>query len=101
MRAALCRVPNTRPMSEEEVRGMFSTMLKNAREKAGLSQKQMAEKLDVTQPVINRFESGKANITVDTLNKYADALGCVIRVSIVKPRKNTEAGVVAGDENNE
>lgn len=35
----------------------FSECLKKAREKAGLSQKQLAEKLNVPPPVISRYES--------------------------------------------
>ncbi len=45
--------------------------LKILREGMGLSQKKMAELLDVTQPSINRYEHGKA-VPIEVLIGYAD-----------------------------
>ena len=45
--------------------------LKTLREEMGLSQKKMAELLDVTQPSINRYEHGKA-VPIEVLIGYAD-----------------------------
>ena len=45
------------------------------REKAGLSQKDLALKLKTTQSVISRIENGKQNISLDMLQKIANALG--------------------------
>ena len=45
--------------------------LKILREGIGLSQKKMAELLDVTQPSINRYEHGKA-VPIEVLIGYAD-----------------------------
>ena len=45
--------------------------LKILREGIGLSQKKMAELLDVTQPSINRYEHGKA-VPLEVLIGYAD-----------------------------
>ena len=45
--------------------------LKTLREGMGLSQKKMAELLDVTQPSINRYEHGKA-VPIEVLIGYAD-----------------------------
>ena len=47
--------------------------LKTLREGMGLSQKKMAELLDVTQPSINRYEHGKA-VPIEVLIGYADYL---------------------------
>jgi len=46
-----------------------------AREKAGLTQKQLAVKLKTTQSVISRIETGKQNLSVDMLYKIAEAVG--------------------------
>ena len=45
--------------------------LKILRDGMGLSQKKMAELLDVTQPSINRYEHGKA-VPIEVLIGYAD-----------------------------
>ncbi len=46
-----------------------------ARSKAGLSQKEVAQRMGTTQSVIARLESGAILPTVKTLNKYAQATG--------------------------
>jgi ribosome-binding protein aMBF1 (putative translation factor) len=45
------------------------------REKAGISQKELANKLNTSQSVISRIENGKQNISLDMLQKIAGALG--------------------------
>jgi ribosome-binding protein aMBF1 (putative translation factor) len=45
------------------------------REKAGISQKELAIKLNTSQSVISRIENGKQNISLDMLQKIAEALG--------------------------
>jgi DNA-binding XRE family transcriptional regulator len=46
-----------------------------AREDAGLTQKQLADKLRTTQSVISRIETGKQNLSVDMLYRIAEAVG--------------------------
>lgn len=58
------------------------------REKKGLTQKQLAEKLGVKQQVVARVENG-SNITLETLIKFLDVLGIVLRVEAVQ-RKHHE-----------
>ncbi len=53
----------------------IAIQIANEREKAGLSQKELAEKLKTTQSVISRIENGKQNISLDMLQKIATALG--------------------------
>jgi len=53
----------------------FAIQITNEREKAGLSQKDLAFKLKTTQSVISRIENGKQNISIDMLQKIANALG--------------------------
>ena len=45
------------------------------RERAGLSQKQLASKLKTTQSVISRIESGKQNVSLELLQRLAEAFG--------------------------
>ncbi len=53
----------------------LAIQIANEREKAGLSQKELAKKLKTTQSVISRIENGKQNISLDMLQKIANALG--------------------------
>lgn len=47
----------------------------NEREKVGITQADLAKRLNTTQSVISRIESGKQNLTLDMLQRIAEALG--------------------------
>lgn len=47
----------------------------NARDRAGLTQKQLAEKSGLTQANISNIEKGASRPTIDSLKKIADATG--------------------------
>lgn len=49
--------------------------IRSARKRQGLSQKEFAEKMGVTQGLVSRWESGNCNYTVKTLVQIAAALG--------------------------
>lgn len=55
---------------------MIQMKLKEAREKAGISQRQLAITANLPQPRVCRYESGKEIPTMPTLKKMADVLGC-------------------------
>ena len=57
-------------------------VLREARERAGLTQLELAERLDVSQPVVARLESGRANPRLETLNKAIAATGHDMRVEL-------------------
>lgn len=50
----------------------LSTNLKNLRKSFGLTQKQLADKLNVNRSVYNRYECGKRKIPIMILWKLAD-----------------------------
>jgi ribosome-binding protein aMBF1 (putative translation factor) len=56
--------------------------LQEARARARLSQKELAEQLGTTQSVISRMESGRANISLAKLQEYAEACGGRLEVKI-------------------
>ena len=58
-------------------------LLRQARERAGLTQRELARRLGCTQPAISQAEAGHANLSVVTLQRFADALGCDIELAIV------------------
>ena len=57
-----------------------------ARLERDLSQRQFAELAGVSQPVINRFESGEQSPSIDRIHALADALDCDVEVKL-KPRR--------------
>jgi transcriptional regulator with XRE-family HTH domain len=48
--------------------------IRGAREEVGLTQLQLADRMEVSQPVIAALESGRGNPTVGQLAAVADAL---------------------------
>ena len=52
-----------------------------ARVKAGLTQKEIAERMHTTQTVIARLESGRVLPSLKTLYKFAEATGKHVHVS--------------------
>lgn len=46
--------------------------LKELREEAGLSQKELAEKLKVARTTVASYETGKSSLSIDILIRYAD-----------------------------
>jgi HTH-type transcriptional regulator/antitoxin HipB len=53
----------------------IGVILKNAREEAGLTQEQMAQKLQTKKSAISRIENHAEDIKLSTLEKFAQALG--------------------------
>ena len=52
----------------------FNENLREARERKGISQKDMAEKIGVAKSTYSLYESGKREPSVDTIKKIADIL---------------------------
>jgi len=52
----------------------YGEIIKKVRKERGLTQKQLGERLGISQAAIGQFESNKANPKIDTIQKIADAL---------------------------
>ena len=65
---------------------MLRELLK-ARQKAGVSQAEIAKLMGTKTPAITRIESslisGKHSPSIATLKKYANALGCHLEIKLV------------------
>lgn len=61
------------------------------REKQGLSQRELAERVGTTQSAIARLEGGGISPSLTTLEKIAQALGAELQLSIVEPTKLARA----------
>jgi len=61
--------------------------LLQARQTAGLSQAEIAEKMGTKAPAVTRLEtsltSGKHSPSISTIKKYAQALGCHLEIKLV------------------
>ena len=57
-------------------------MLKIAREEAGLTQEQLAEKLKTKKSAISRIENHAEDIKLSTLEKMAHALGKTLNIEV-------------------
>lgn len=66
--------------------------IKYIRKASGLTQKQLAEKLGMTQAAIVQFESEKSNPKIDTLQKIADALNVSVADFLDDGESITEIG---------
>ena len=60
----------------------LGVLLKQARQDAGLTQEQVAEKLKTTKSVISRMENHATDIKLSTLEKFAASLGRKINVAL-------------------
>jgi transcriptional regulator with XRE-family HTH domain len=69
----------------------IGVMLRRAREEAGLTQEQIAEKLRTKKSAISRIETRAGDIRLSTLEKYAKALGRDLTVELDSPRRNRAA----------
>jgi transcriptional regulator with XRE-family HTH domain len=61
--------------------------LLKARQEAGLSQAEIAERMGTKAPAVTRLESslssGRHSPSIATLKKYAQALGCHLEIKLV------------------
>ena len=62
-------------MTEHELRAILSANLKRFRSFHGLSQAELAEKIDISIPFLSDVENGRKWVSPATLVKFADALG--------------------------
>lgn len=66
----------------DELCKIIGDKIKNIRNQKGLTQKQFAKKLKVSQQLISRIESGRENISIITLKNIAKALNLKVFLDI-------------------
>ncbi len=76
----------------EELASEFElvSVLVKARSQAGLTQKQLAKRMKTTQSAVARLEGGRANPSVRTLEKFAQATGTRLKI-IFEPSMKSAA----------
>lgn len=74
---------NAQEIAEQQARMDLVIALYNARKDAGLTRKELAERLGTRQAYITQIERGQRNITLATLARYAAACGKRVAVSLL------------------
>lgn len=65
-------------------------IIRQIRESAGVSQAELARRLRISQPTVARWESGRRNMHIDTLQRIADALDFSLAVIFSPAPPKTE-----------
>ncbi len=78
-------------MGKHQTRDFFVQLgnkIANARKQAGLTQKQLAQKVGITQPVCASYETGRRGTPIPTLIKIAEVLHIYVEDLLLnKPEK--------------
>ena len=70
-----------RAYEELEAEFRLARALIEARTSAGLTQEQLAERMNTTQSAVARLESGRASPSTRTLEKFAQSTGTRLQIS--------------------
>jgi len=62
----------------------IGVLLKQAREKAGITQDEIARKLNLKRTAITRIENHSEDIRLSILEKYANAIGKSVQIQLVE-----------------
>ena len=64
----------------------IGVLLRQAREKAGLTQQEVAERLETKKSAISRIENSAGSLRLSTLERYARAIGWQLSLELRPPR---------------
>lgn len=76
--------PTTLYLADEFCR-LIGDKIKNLRRKRGLTQKELSNKLQISQQIISRIESGRQNISLLTLKNIVSSLGAEVKIELLLP----------------
>jgi len=84
-RARLDQVPGySEARQEAAVEFRLLRQLLEARQRAGLTQEEVAVRMGTTRSAISRLEGSRKHLpALSTLRSYADVLGCDVEISLV------------------
>ena len=74
-------------------------LIRKARKEAGLTQKQLGEKAGIAEPTIRRYELGKLNPKIETLQKIARALNISVNELMATHIETAESNLYFMGEN--
>ena len=73
-------------IQEMDVMHLIAESLIRSREKVGITQKQLSDKVGIYQADISKIERGLANPSVSTLKRLADGLDAELRIEFVQKK---------------
>jgi ribosome-binding protein aMBF1 (putative translation factor) len=76
------RTEYDRAFAEAKLAADVGERIHDAREAAGLSQRELARRIGTSQAAIDRLESGGVGATLTTLQRVATALGLEVNVEL-------------------
>jgi transcriptional regulator with XRE-family HTH domain len=62
-----------------DIKEKFGQRVKSLRKEKGMSQKELAEKSGLNRPYISAIEQGKRNVSLEVMEKLAEALQIEIK----------------------
>ena len=68
-------------MENKIERKRIGTQFREQREQQGWTIEQVATMADVKVATIEKIEAGAFNVPLDIINKYAEVLGCEVRIT--------------------
>ena len=71
-----------REFALQEDEFQIARVLLRARLRAGMTQKEVAERMGTTQSVVARMESGKPLPSLSSINRYARAVGSDVKITL-------------------
>lgn len=72
---------------QKEAVGVAGVAIRAARQAAGMSLQQLAEKTGISKSWISTIERGRASPTVDTLERLAAAMGGKLVIAIMRTKE--------------
>lgn len=66
-----------------DIKQQVGQQIRDARKAKGMTQKELGEKLGVSESVMSRYENGKINFSVDILYKVCVELGAKLEINIL------------------
>ncbi len=74
------RFRKTLTLPKDTICKMLAKQIRNIRKQLGLSQKELAKKMGISQQLVSRIENGRENISLATLKNISKALGKRIEI---------------------
>lgn len=65
-----------------DIKQQVGQQIREARKAKQLTQKELGEKLGVGESAVNKYETGKVNSSVETLQKIAEVLGAKLTIAL-------------------
>lgn len=88
IRARAARDPELAQGFEEGYENFkIGVLLRQARERAGLTQEEVAQRLETKKSAISRMETSAGSIRLSTLERYARAIGWELSLELRPPQQ--------------